>query len=51
MIGEYPGGYYNEPQTDRFVYGSIYLMDDAESVLPVIDEYEGIGAITEPATA
>jgi gamma-glutamylcyclotransferase (GGCT)/AIG2-like uncharacterized protein YtfP len=42
-IGEYPGAV-NDIENDQFVYGSIYLMDDAIKVLSVIDEYEGIGA-------
>ncbi|WP_158642995.1 gamma-glutamylcyclotransferase family protein [Mucilaginibacter ginsenosidivorax] len=42
-VGHYPGATI-DAITGRYVYGSIYLMDDAEKILPVIDEYEGIGA-------
>jgi len=45
-IGEYPGAI-NDTDSDLFVYGSIYLMDDAVKTLSVIDEYEGI-ASNEP---
>jgi gamma-glutamylcyclotransferase (GGCT)/AIG2-like uncharacterized protein YtfP len=41
-IGEYPGAIINT--NDRqYIHGSIYLMDDATSVLQIIDEYEGLG--------
>ncbi|WP_439697678.1 gamma-glutamylcyclotransferase [Mucilaginibacter sp. AW1-7] len=41
-IGEYPAAI-NDINSNLFVYGSIYLMDDAVEILSVIDEYEGIG--------
>lgn len=42
-IGKYPGATI-DTTAGRYVYGNIYLMDDAEKILSVIDEYEGIGA-------
>jgi len=41
-IGQYPGAI-DDIADDQFVYGSIYLMDDAVKILSAIDEYEGIG--------
>jgi gamma-glutamylcyclotransferase (GGCT)/AIG2-like uncharacterized protein YtfP len=40
-VGEYPAAII-ATTPNQYIYGSIYLMDDAESVLPVIDEYEGL---------
>jgi len=41
-IGEYPGAVLS-PFGDDFVYGTIFLMDDAVSVFKVLDDYEGFG--------
>ena len=41
-IGQYPGAIANA-FIDTYVHGSIFLMDDAASVLRVLDDYEGIG--------
>ncbi|AYL94658.1 gamma-glutamylcyclotransferase [Mucilaginibacter celer] len=41
-IGEYPGALADD-SANTYVYGSIYLMDDASTVLQVLDDYEGIG--------
>lgn len=41
-IGQYPGAIANA-FVDTYVHGSIFLMDDATSVLQVLDDYEGIG--------
>ncbi|CAN5415034.1 gamma-glutamylcyclotransferase [soil metagenome] len=40
--GEYPGALY-EPGSKAFVNGKVFKMDDAGTVLPVLDEYEGFG--------
>ncbi|WP_184541808.1 gamma-glutamylcyclotransferase family protein [Mucilaginibacter sp. FT3.2] len=45
-IGEYPGAI-GDITGKQYVYGCIYLMDDAERVLTLIDGYEGIG-VNEP---
>jgi gamma-glutamylcyclotransferase (GGCT)/AIG2-like uncharacterized protein YtfP len=41
-IGEYPGAI-ADANTDNYVYGSIFFMDDTAGVLQVLDDYEGIG--------
>ncbi len=41
-IGEYPGAVI-DINANQYIYGNIYLMDDAESILGFIDEYEGLG--------
>lgn len=41
--GEYPGAI-ADASTDQYVYGRIYLIDNPQKVLDVIDRYEGIGA-------
>jgi gamma-glutamylcyclotransferase (GGCT)/AIG2-like uncharacterized protein YtfP len=41
-IGEYPGALLL-PYGDDRVYGNIYLLNDADEVLKVLDDYEGFG--------
>jgi gamma-glutamylcyclotransferase (GGCT)/AIG2-like uncharacterized protein YtfP len=41
--GQYPGALFL-PAGDNFVYGHIFLMDNAAAVLKVLDDYEGFGA-------
>ncbi|MFC0517497.1 gamma-glutamylcyclotransferase [Mucilaginibacter angelicae] len=41
-IGEYPGAVIDNTE-ERYIYGSIFMMDDPETILKVIDDYEGIG--------
>ncbi|SDP25155.1 Uncharacterized conserved protein YtfP, gamma-glutamylcyclotransferase (GGCT)/AIG2-like family [Mucilaginibacter sp. OK268] len=41
-IGEYPGSIVDENNA-QYVHGSIYLMDEPEKTLKVIDDYEGFG--------
>ena len=41
--GEYPGAIV-DTSTDQYVYGGIYLIDNPQKILEVIDRYEGIGA-------
>ncbi|WP_183562578.1 gamma-glutamylcyclotransferase family protein [Mucilaginibacter sp. SP1R1] len=41
-MGEYPG-VIADPQGNKYVYGSIYLMDEPDKVLEFIDDYEGFG--------
>ena len=41
-IGEYPGAIADE-NNDQYIYGSIYLMDEPEKILTIIDDYEGFG--------
>lgn len=41
-IGEYPGAI-ADTQTDDYIHGSIYLLDNASMVLEKLDDYEGFG--------
>ena len=41
-MGEYPGAVYN-PALSQKVWGDIVLMDNANEVLKLIDQYEGYG--------
>jgi len=41
-IGEYPGAIV-EADSDVFVYGNIFILNDAEAVLEILDGYEGFG--------
>ena len=41
-IGEYPGAIANA-DIEQYVYGNIYLMDEPEKILELIDDYEGFG--------
>jgi gamma-glutamylcyclotransferase (GGCT)/AIG2-like uncharacterized protein YtfP len=41
-IGEYPGAVLSKG-CDEYVYGVILQLDDPESALKIIDEYEGFG--------
>ena len=41
-IAEYPGAV-SDASSDQYVHGSIYLMDDPEKILKIIDDYEGFG--------
>ncbi|WPV00955.1 gamma-glutamylcyclotransferase family protein [Mucilaginibacter sp. cycad4] len=43
-IGEYPGAVIGSTE-ERYIYGSIFMMDDPEAILKVIDDYEGIGKL------
>lgn len=40
-IGEYPGAVYAD--TDQFVYGSIFVIDNLDKVFIKLDAYEGFG--------
>ncbi|HEY9196339.1 MAG TPA: gamma-glutamylcyclotransferase family protein, partial [Mucilaginibacter sp.] len=40
-VGEYPAAVFDKNEKG-YVLGNVYIMDDATSVLQVIDEYEGI---------
>ncbi len=46
-IGEYPGAVVGNAE-ERYIYGSIFMMDDPEIILNVIDDYEGIGEAYSP---
>ena len=41
-MGDYPGAVI-DANTDQYVYGSIYLMDEPGKILEFIDDYEGFG--------
>lgn len=41
-IGQYPGAIADD-NASSYVYGSIFLMDNAPVVLQVLDDYEGLG--------
>jgi len=41
-MGEYPGAIL-DASSERYVHGSIYLMDEPEKILKIIDDYEGFG--------
>jgi gamma-glutamylcyclotransferase (GGCT)/AIG2-like uncharacterized protein YtfP len=41
-IGQYPGAIF-QPDNDGFVYGSIFVMKDADDTLKILDDYEGYG--------
>jgi len=41
-IGEYPGAIV-ESGNDAFVYGSIFILNDTQSILKILDDYEGVG--------
>lgn len=41
-IGEYPGAIY-QPDGEQFVYGDIFIMNDPDITLKILDEYEGFG--------
>jgi len=43
-IGEYPGALIDNAE-EHFVHGSIFMMDDPETILKVVDDYEGIGEL------
>lgn len=45
-IGEYPGAITGE-NYPGYVYGSIFMMDDAVSALKYLDDYEGFGSEQE----
>jgi gamma-glutamylcyclotransferase (GGCT)/AIG2-like uncharacterized protein YtfP len=40
-IGEYPGAII-DTNARQFIYGDIYLIDNTENVIHLIDEYEGL---------
>ncbi|MCS3735845.1 gamma-glutamylcyclotransferase family protein [Mucilaginibacter dorajii] len=42
-IGQYPGAII-DANAQQYIHGSIYLMDNVENVLEIIDEYEGLGS-------
>jgi gamma-glutamylcyclotransferase (GGCT)/AIG2-like uncharacterized protein YtfP len=41
-VGEFPAAIY-QPGEEQFVYGSIYVMNDPDKTLKILDEYEGFG--------
>ena len=41
-MGEYPGAI-PDASSEQYVHGSIYLMDEPEKILKIIDDYEGFG--------
>jgi gamma-glutamylcyclotransferase (GGCT)/AIG2-like uncharacterized protein YtfP len=43
-IGEYPGALTDSGE-GRYIYGNIFGMDEPDSILKVIDDYEGIGGL------
>lgn len=43
-IGEYPGAVIDKAD-EYFIYGAIFMMDDPETILKVVDDYEGIGEL------
>ena len=43
-IGEYPGAVIGNTE-ERYIYGSIFMMDDPDIILKVIDDYEGVGGL------
>lgn len=43
-IGEYPGAVIDKAY-EYFIYGAIFMMDDPETILKVVDDYEGIGEL------
>ncbi|SDF66648.1 gamma-glutamylcyclotransferase family protein [Mucilaginibacter sp. P25] len=43
-IGQYPGAVIGNTE-ERYIYGSIFMMDDPETILKVVDDYEGIGEL------
>jgi len=43
-IGEYPGAVVDSAD-ERFIHGGIFMMDEPEAILKVIDDYEGIGEL------
>jgi gamma-glutamylcyclotransferase (GGCT)/AIG2-like uncharacterized protein YtfP len=40
--GEYPGALY-QAESEGFVYGRIFYMNNPEKTLSILDEYEGVG--------
>lgn len=40
MVGGYPGAV-PSPDPDDFVYGEVYRLKDADSILAILDAYEG----------
>ena len=43
-IGQYPGAVIGNTE-ERYIHGSIFMMDDPETILKVVDDYEGIGEL------
>ncbi|WP_114940341.1 gamma-glutamylcyclotransferase family protein [Mucilaginibacter endophyticus] len=41
-IGEYPGAVIDNAEA-LFIHGAIFIMDEPQTILEVIDDYEGIG--------
>ena len=41
-IGDFPGAI-ADVHSEHYVHGSIYLMDEPEKILEIIDDYEGFG--------
>jgi gamma-glutamylcyclotransferase (GGCT)/AIG2-like uncharacterized protein YtfP len=41
-IGEYPGAIH-QPESETYIYGSIFMMYNAAEVLKTLDDYEGFG--------
>ncbi len=42
-IGEYPGALL-KPDNNQFVHGIIYILDNPDEILKILDDYEGFGA-------
>jgi len=49
-LGAYPGAVYDS-QTDQFVYGEVYQLNEPAQLLAELDQYEGVsaGAVESPA--
>ncbi|SEN52076.1 Uncharacterized conserved protein YtfP, gamma-glutamylcyclotransferase (GGCT)/AIG2-like family [Mucilaginibacter gossypiicola] len=43
-IGDYPGAVIDDRE-ERYIYGRIFMMDDPETILKIVDDYEGIGDV------
>lgn len=41
-IGNYPGAI-SEPDGDAYVFGSIFILNNPDEILKILDEYEGVG--------
>jgi gamma-glutamylcyclotransferase (GGCT)/AIG2-like uncharacterized protein YtfP len=41
-IGNYPGAI-AQPGGDTYVFGSIFILNDTDEILKILDEYEGVG--------
>ena len=41
-IGEYTGAIY-QPNSGLFIYGDVFIMNNPDETLKILDEYEGFG--------